>query len=115
MVLTKMAGLSLGDLGQMLADKFGVDALGAILALGKLSGLDAVLKSLGISAQGGMHTTLARDTLIRAHAGERVDIGRGGGTTINQYLTINALDGESVRRLIPTIMYELQLEQSRSR
>jgi len=97
----------------MLADKFGVDALGAILALGKQSGLDAVFKSLGISAQGGMHTTLARDTLIHAHAGERVDIGRGGGSPIT--IQINALDGESVRRLIPQIAYELQVEMSRSR
>lgn len=30
-------------------------------------------------AQSGFHGTLSRDTTIRAHAGERVDIGSGGG------------------------------------
>lgn len=31
-------------------------------------------------AQSGMHETLASDTMILAHAGERVDIGHGGGS-----------------------------------
>jgi len=46
------------------------------------------------SAQGGLHTTLGSDTMILAHAGERVDIGHGsnqGGVqgTVNQ--TINLM------------------------
>jgi predicted nucleic acid-binding Zn-ribbon protein len=37
------------------------------------------IKTVGkASAQGGMHETLSEDTLIQAHRGERVDIGRGG-------------------------------------
>jgi len=33
-----------------------------------------------VNAQRGFHGTIARDTLFRAHAGERVDIGRSGST-----------------------------------
>jgi len=35
------------------------------------------------SAQGGLHTTLGSDTLILAHAGERVDIGHGSNSEGN--------------------------------
>lgn len=34
-------------------------------------------------AQKGMHETLAQDTLIQAHKGERVDIGHGGAGEVN--------------------------------
>lgn len=44
----------------------------------------------GISAASGYHGTIAQDTAFYAHAGERVDIGRGGSAPV----TVNYTGGE---------------------